>query len=68
MGIKSATNGTNLVRGGKGYPPPKKLRKREEPKQEKPFIFKGAAIFSKIGGLNGWAFTEVLSTNVIKMT
>jgi len=30
-------------------------------------ILKSGAIFSKIGGLNGWAFTEVLSTNVIKI-
>ena len=31
-------------------------------------FLKSGAIFSKIGGLNGWAFTEVFSTNVIKMT
>ena len=28
---------------------------------------KYGAIFSKIGGLNGWAFTVVLSTNVIQI-
>jgi hypothetical protein len=25
------------------------------------------AIFSNIGGLNGWAFTKALSTNIIKV-
>ena len=31
------------------------------------FVLKGGAISSKIEGLNGLAFTVVLSTNVIKM-
>ena len=30
-------------------------------------FLKYGAIFSKIGGINGWAFTEVLSASIIKM-
>jgi hypothetical protein len=46
----------------------KKL-KRKESKKEKAFFLKSGAIFSKFGGLNGWAFTEFLfSTIVIQMT
>jgi hypothetical protein len=36
--------------------------------KKKTLFLKSGAIFSKIGGLNGWAFTEVFSTNVIKLT
>jgi hypothetical protein len=37
-----------------------KKRKRKEPKKENTIFLQGGAIFSKIGGLNGWAFTDVL--------
>jgi hypothetical protein len=50
--------------GGKGQPKINenmknyKKRKRKEATQEKTLFLKSGAIFSKIGGLNGWAFTE----------
>ena len=43
-----------------------KKTKRKESKYEQTFFLCGA-IFSKIGVLNGYAFTVILSTNVIKM-
>ena len=73
MDPKSITNGTNLAQGvGKGYPKinenMKKFKKRKskEAKQDKTFWGECGTIFSKIGGLNGWAFTVVLSTTVTK--
>ena len=72
---KSTTNETKLVQGGVNGQPKidqnmkkYKKRKRKKAKYEKTLFLKSGAIFSKIGGLNGWAFTEVFSTNVIKMT
>jgi hypothetical protein len=62
MGPKSITNGTNLAQGeGRGNRKSTKTInnkcERKEPKQEKMLFSKCGAIFSKIGGLNGWAFT-----------
>jgi hypothetical protein len=59
---------------GKGQPKnDKKIIKKKKANvkkqnKKKTLFLKSGAIFSKIGGLNGWAFTEVFSTSVIKMT
>ena len=51
----------------------RKIKKEEKQnnaknqKQKQILFTKCAVTFSKIGWLNGWAFTEVLSTNKIKM-
>ena len=68
MGPKSSTNGTNLARGGggKGYPKINENLKNKESANvknqtnDRKYCLKCGEVFSKIGGLDGCAFTEVL--------
>ena len=66
MASTSIQNGANLAQGGR---PGVAENQQQSPKIEKTqtqtqtfvvFVFLGAAISSKNGGLNGWAFTDVL--------
>ena len=67
----STKNGTNLAQGnGKGTNKSTNIwnkRKNEKyPNEETCVVFQYAAFFSKVGGLDGWAFTDVLCKQVIK--
>jgi hypothetical protein len=69
------TNGTTLAQGGGGRgnrktTPIKNHKKTQTGRTKiriKTCFLKCGAIFLKFGGLNGWAFTVVLLTNIIKM-
>ena len=62
-------------RGGRGTRKSTKIWKskknanvKKHNKKINKIVLRCGAIFSKIGGLNGWVFIVVLSTNVIQMT
>ena len=74
MDSKSITNETNLGQGvGRGQPKINENMKNiknanvKMQNKKKTLFLKSGAIFSKIGGFNGWAFTKVLSASVMKM-
>ena len=61
MAPTSIPNEANLTQGvGKGYPEISKNMKNRKTQTQKHDKRKCAAISSKNGGLNGWAFTDVL--------
>ena len=70
MGSKSRTNGANLAQGGEeGVPENQRNYEKKKQQQRKSktktkegntFVLKCGANVSKIRGLNGCAFTEVL--------
>ena len=82
LAAKSNKNGTNIDHkwdqsgpgGGEGYPKINENMKNSQnakvknPNEKKRFRWKCGAIYSKIEGLNGLAFTVVISTTVIQMT
>ena len=58
--------GEGVLENQRKYEKVKKLKSKEA-NEEQMFSLNCGAMFSKIGGLNGWAFTVVLSTTVQKI-